>query len=202
VRRRPYAVVLFDEIEKAHPDVFNVLLQLLDDGRLTDSRGRTVGFADTVLILTSNLGAPAIQAAAASGEPDARERIASEVRAALRSHFRPEFLNRIDETVIFNPLGRREIEGIVELQLARLAALVAEQKITLEVTPEARALLAEESYDPAFGARPVKRCLQRRVRDPLAEQILTGQLAPGANVRVVREGSALRIYPGTSSTSR
>jgi ATP-dependent Clp protease ATP-binding subunit ClpB len=196
VRRRPYSVVLFDEVEKAHPDVFNVLLALLDDGRLTDSRGRTVSFADTVLILTSNLGAPAILAAVERGGPSARQTIAEEVKAALRSHFRPEFLNRIDEIVIFDPLGPEAIGAIVELQLGRLARLLAEQKLALEVTPEAKALLADESYDPAFGARPVKRCLQRRLRDPLSEHLLAGTFAPGDTIRVVREGADLR-FEGT-----
>jgi ATP-dependent Clp protease ATP-binding subunit ClpB len=182
VRRRPYSVVLFDEVEKAHPDVFNVLLALLDDGRLTDSKGRTVSFADTVLIMTSNLGAQAILGAAETGD---RAAIEKEVKAALRGHFRPEFLNRIDETVIFNPLGRPQIEAIVDLQLGRVRKTLAEQRLELELSPEARTLLAEESYEPAFGARPVKRALQRRLRDPLAEQILAGKFGPGDKIRVV-----------------
>jgi ATP-dependent Clp protease ATP-binding subunit ClpB len=197
VRRRPYSVVLFDEVEKAHPDVFNVLLALLDDGRLTDSKGRTVTFADTVLIMTSNLGAQAILAAIEEGQGDddrdRAARIEKEVKAALRGHFRPEFLNRIDETVIFNPLGRREIEAIVELQLTRVRKALAEQRLTLELTPEARALLAEESYEPAFGARPVKRALQRRLRDPLSELILAGKFSTGDKIKVVREGRELRF---------
>ena len=188
VRRRPYSVVLFDEVEKAHPDVWNVLLAVLDDGRLTDSRGRTVTFANTVLILTSNLGAPAILAAAGD-----REAISREVKAALHGHFRPEFLNRIDETVIFDPLGPREIEAIIELQLQRLYAALAEQKLSLEVTPEARALLARESYDPAFGARPVKRCLQRRLRDPLSEGILAGTFTAGDKIRATASEDLLRL---------
>jgi ATP-dependent Clp protease ATP-binding subunit ClpB len=179
VRRRPYSVVLFDEVEKAHPDVFNVLLALLDDGRLTDSRGRTVSFANVVLIMTSNLGSQAILAAGGD-----KEVVAREVTAALRSHFRPEFLNRIDETVIFDPLGMREIEAIVGLQIARLAKLLGEQQIAIDVRPEARTLLAAESYDPAFGARPVKRALQRRLRDPLAEKILAGELSAADTVVV------------------
>jgi ATP-dependent Clp protease ATP-binding subunit ClpB len=186
VHRRPYSVVLFDEVEKAHPDVWNVLLAVLDDGRLTDSRGRTVRFDNTVLILTSNLAGPAILAAAGD-----REAIRREVKAALQGHFRPEFLNRIDETVIFNPLGTAEIAAIVDLQLRRLHTVLAEQKLTLEVTPEARALLARESYEPAFGARPVKRCLQRRLRDPLAEHILAGKFAPGDHIRVTATSDTL-----------
>jgi ATP-dependent Clp protease ATP-binding subunit ClpB len=189
VRRRPYAVVLFDEVEKAHPDVWNVLLAVLDDGRLTDSRGRTVRFDNTVLILTSNLGGPAILAAAGD-----REAIRREVRTALHGHFRPEFLNRIDETVIFNPLGSAEIAAIVDLQLRRLNTVLAEQKISLDVTPEARALLARESYEPAFGARPVKRCLQRRLRDPLAEQILAGKFAPGDHIRVTATAGEALVF--------
>jgi ATP-dependent Clp protease ATP-binding subunit ClpB len=183
VRRRPYSVVLFDEVEKAHPDVFNVLLALLDDGRLTDSRGRTVSFANTVLIMTSNLGAQAILGAAETGD---RAGIEREVKAALRTHFRPEFLNRIDETVIFNPLGKKEIEAIVGLQMKRVVAALAEQRLGLEVTPEARTYLGEQSYDPAYGARPVKRALQRCLRDPLSELILAGTFAAGDTIRVVR----------------
>ena len=179
VRRRPYSVVLFDEVEKAHPDVFNVLLALLDDGRLTDSRGRTVSFVNVVLIMTSNLGSQAILDAGGD-----KEIVAREVTAALRAHFRPEFLNRIDETVIFDSLGTREIEAIVGLQIDRLAKLLGEQQIAIDVGPEARALMAAESYDPAFGARPVKRALQRRLRDPLAEKILAGELTAGDTVLV------------------
>jgi len=188
VRRRPYSVVLFDEVEKAHPDVFNVLLALLDDGRLTDSRGRTVSFANVVLIMTSNLGSQAILDAAGD-----RELVKREVMAALRGHFRPEFLNRIDETVIFEPLGTTQIEAIVGLQIERIAQLLGEQQIALQVTPEARALLAAESYDPAYGARPVKRALQRRLRDPLAEKILAGELAAGDTVVVSAAGGDLKL---------
>jgi len=179
VRRRPYSVVLFDEVEKAHPDVFNVLLALLDDGRLTDAQGRTVSFGNVVLIMTSNLGAQAIIAAGAD-----REAVRREVQGALRAHFRPEFLNRIDETVIFNALGTAEIASIVELQVQRLGALLAEQRLAMELGPEARALIATQSYDPAYGARPVKRALQRLLRDPLAEKILAGELTPGDIVMV------------------
>jgi ATP-dependent Clp protease ATP-binding subunit ClpB len=186
VRRRPYAVVLFDEVEKAHADIFNVLLALLDDGRLTDARGRTVSFANVVLIMTSNLGSDVILSLGAAGD---REAVQREVNAALRGHFRPEFLNRLDETVIFESLGTKEIEAIVGLQIERLAKLLGEQRIALELTAGARALIAAESYDPAFGARPVKRALQRRLRDPLAEQILTGALGPGDTALVdCREG--------------
>ena len=186
IRRRPYAVVLLDEVEKAHPDVFNILLALLDDGRLTDSKGRTVSFANAVLIMTSNLGAPAIIAAGAD-----RDLMRAEVQQALRGHFRPEFLNRIDETVIFEPLGAPQIAAIVEMQVKRLARLLGEQRIDLALTPGARDLIATESYDPMFGARPVKRTLQARLRDPLAEMILAGELAAGDTVIVDRSGETL-----------
>jgi ATP-dependent Clp protease ATP-binding subunit ClpB len=188
VRARPYSVVLLDEVEKAHPDVFNVLLALLDDGRLTDSRGRTVSFANVVLIMTSNLGGQAILDAAGD-----RESVRREVTSALRAHFRPEFLNRIDETVIFDPLGTAQIEAIVGLQIDRLAKLLGEQQIAIEVAPEARALLAAESYDPAYGARPVKRALQRRLRDPLAEKILAGEIGAGDTVVVTLVEGQLKV---------
>jgi ATP-dependent Clp protease ATP-binding subunit ClpB len=188
VRRRPYAVVLLDEVEKAHPDVFNVLLALLDDGRLTDAKGRTVSFANVVLIMTSNLGSQAIIAAGAD-----RQAMRSEVQSALRAHFRPEFLNRIDETVVFDPLGPPQIAAIVELQVKRLARLLDEQRIVLELTPEARALVASESYDPMYGARPVKRTLQTRLRDPLAEKILAGEIVAGDTVVVGRAGDTLEF---------
>ncbi|HVR64069.1 MAG TPA: AAA family ATPase, partial [Polyangia bacterium] len=180
-RRRPYAVVLLDEVEKAHPDVFNVLLALLDDGRLTDAQGHTVSFANVVLIMTSNLGAQAIIDAG-----DDKAAMRASVREALRGHFRPEFLNRVDETVIFDPLGPREIAAIVDLQVKRLGRLLAEQQITLSLTDGARALIAAESYDPMYGARPVKRTLQARLRDPLAEKILAGAVGPGDTVVVDR----------------
>jgi ATP-dependent Clp protease ATP-binding subunit ClpB len=192
VRARPYSVVLLDEVEKAHPDVFNVLLALLDDGRLTDSRGRTVSFANVVLIMTSNLGSQAILDAAGD-----RESVRREVASALRAHFRPEFLNRIDETVVFDPLGTVQIEAIVGLQIDRLAKLLGEQQIALEVAPEARALLASESYDPAYGARPVKRALQRRLRDPLAEKILAGEIAAGDTVMVTVVEGQLKLAKKT-----
>jgi ATP-dependent Clp protease ATP-binding subunit ClpB len=186
VRRRPYQVILFDEIEKAHSDVFNVLLQVLDDGRLTDARGRTVSFANVVVIMTSNLAAAAIVAAAGD-----RTAVRREVDAALRSQFRPELLNRIDEIVIFDALGTAEIEAIVDLQVARLAKLLAEQKITLVLAPAARALVAAEGYDPTFGARPVKRAIQRLLRDPLAEKILAAEVGSGDTVEVAARDGAL-----------
>ncbi len=179
VRRRPYQVVLFDEIEKAHPDVFNILLQILDDGRLTDSQGRTVDFRNVVIIMTSNLGSSYIL----EHSGDDWEPVAAQVTAAMRQHFKPEFLNRVDDTVIFRPLGREHIDRIVDLQLARLKALLAERKLTLELSPEARNLLVEEGYDPAFGARPLKRTIQRLVQNPLALAILQGEFGDGDTVR-------------------
>ncbi len=178
VRRRPYQVVLFDEIEKAHPDVFNILLQILDDGRLTDSQGRTVDFRNVVIIMTSNIGSTFILEHAG----DAWDVVETQVTSALRQHFKPEFLNRVDDVIVFRPLGREQIDHIVELQLARLRQLLAERKLTLELTPEAKRLLAEDGYDPAFGARPLKRSIQRLVQNPLALAILDGRFADGDQV--------------------
>ena len=180
VRRKPYSVVLFDEVEKAHPDVFNVLLQLLDDGRLTDSLGRVVDFRNTIVLMTSNLGSHAILEAQGAGADD--EAVHTAVHASLRGHFRPEFLNRIDEIVVFHGLRRQDMEQIVELQLRRLQKRLAERKLKLEVTPEARAALAEWGYDPQFGARPLKRVLQRKVENALAMAILAGSFGDGASI--------------------
>ena len=180
VRRRPYSVVLFDEIEKAHPDVFNVLLQVLDDGRLTDGQGRTVDFKNTVLILTSNVGSQFI---IELGESD-RAEMERRVMEALRAGFKPEFLNRIDDIIIFRQLGREQIERIVEIQLDRVKRLVADRRIELEFTPEAKKLLAERGYDPHYGARPLKRVIQRMVQDPLAVKILEGEFPEGSKVSV------------------
>ncbi len=182
VRRRPYSVLLFDEIEKAHPDVFNILLQILDDGRLTDSQGRTVDFRNTVIIMTSNIGSHYILEHT-GGDWEETER---QVTQALRQHFRPEFLNRVDDIVVFRPLGREQIVRIVDLQLARLEHLLADRKLTLEVTDEAKEVLAEEGYDPAFGARPLKRAIQRLVQNPLALEVLEGRFAEGDHVLVTR----------------
>ncbi len=179
VRRRPYAVILFDEIEKAHPDVFNVLLQILDDGRLTDSQGRTVDFRNAVIIMTSNIGSHFILEHAGGD----REMVEAQVLTTLRQHFRPEFLNRVDDIIIFRPLGRAEIEHIVGLQLGHLEKLLGDRKLTLELTPEARRLIAEEGYDPAFGARPLKRAVQRLLQNPLALSILEGKFVDGDTIR-------------------
>lgn len=180
VRRRPYSVVLFDEIEKAHPDVFNILLQLLDDGRLTDGQGRTVDFRNAVVIMTSNLGTQLIQGANAAEDPLLKERVWD----VLRGHFRPEFLNRLDEVIIFNPLGREQIKYIVDIQLEGLRHRLAERGLHLELTDGAREILAEEGYDPSFGARPLRRAIQRLVQDPLARRILTGEFLDGDTITV------------------
>jgi ATP-dependent Clp protease ATP-binding subunit ClpB len=190
VRRRPYSVVLFDEIEKAHPDVFNVLLQILDDGRLTDSQGRVVDFRNTVIIMTSNVGSPLILEA---GEQDEAGWAAIEaaVRDQLRLHFRPEFLNRVDDIIVFRQLNRSDIAAIVELQLGRLRRLLEEKRLTLNITQEARDLLAAEGYDPAFGARPLKRVIQRRLQNPIALEVLEGHFTEGDTIEVRRNGDQL-----------
>ncbi|HEV2711296.1 MAG TPA: ATP-dependent chaperone ClpB [Edaphobacter sp.] len=183
VRRRPYAVVLFDEIEKAHPDVFNVLLQVLDDGRLTDSKGRTVDFKNTVLIMTSNVGAAQLSTAWASGE-EGFDEAKGRVMDALRQHFRPEFLNRVDDIVIFHPLGDEQLTHIVDLRLKDLQSLLADRKITLELTEKARHAIFTAGYDRAYGARPLKRAIQRLVQDKLAVKILDGSVLHGDHVVV------------------
>jgi ATP-dependent Clp protease ATP-binding subunit ClpB len=203
VRRRPHSVILFDEIEKAHSEVFNVFLQILDDGRLTDSQGRTVDFRNTVVIMTSNIGSQYILEA--MGDPDRDEaQVEETVRREMHRHFRPEFLNRVDDIIVFHPLGKKELARVVELQLARVSGLAAELGVALEVTDAARLRLAEEGYDPAFGARPLKRVIQRRVQDPLAMRLLEEDVAEGATVRVdaVRGEEALRFIvsgPGVAS---
>ena len=187
VRRRPYAVILFDEIEKAHPDVFNILLQILDDGRLTDSQGRTVDFRNTVVIMTSNIGSSWIL----EHGTDDWALVETQVGLALREQFKPEFLNRVDDTIIFHPLSETDIGHIVELQLHRLDALLADRKLVLQVTDEAKAFLAHEGYDPAFGARPLKRAIQRHLQNPLAMAVLGGEFAEGDTIRAVVQGDAL-----------
>ena len=196
VRRRPYAVILFDEIEKAHPDVFNVLLQVMDDGRLTDSKGRTVDFKNTVLIMTSNLGAALLTGDTLKTEHDfdmARE----SVMRVLREHFRPEFLNRVDDTVIFRSLGNAQLSQILDLRLIELSRMLEDRQISLELTEPARQLILAAGTDPAYGARPMKRALQRMVQDPLAIKILDGEILHGAHVRIHadRNSNALRFEP-------
>ena len=180
VRRRPYSVILFDEIEKAHPDVFNVFLQILDDGRLTDGQGRTVDFRNAVLIMTSNIGSQHI---VELGE-EQREELLRRVDDALRAHFRPEFLNRVDETIVFHQLGRSEFHRIVDIQLERVCELLKDRRITLDVSDEAKDLLAQKGYDPHYGARPLKRVIQRMLQDPLAMRILEGDFPEGSKVTV------------------
>jgi ATP-dependent Clp protease ATP-binding subunit ClpB len=200
VRRRPYSVVLFDEIEKAHPDVFNVLLQILDDGRLTDSQGRLVDFRNTVIIMTSNIGSQIIvesaQAAPQLGDrPDdpVWVRVDQRVRDELRNHFRPEFLNRVDDIIVFRPLSREDLVRIVDLQLRHLEAMLAARHHGLEVTPEAKELLAAQGYDPVYGARPLKRVIQRELQNPLALELLDGRFLEGDTIRVERAGEHLRM---------
>jgi ATP-dependent Clp protease ATP-binding subunit ClpB len=184
VRRHLYSVILFDEIEKAHPDVFNILLQILEDGRLTDGKGRTVNFQNTVLVMTSNVGSNAISELATKDPERARK----EAMDALRNTFRPEFINRIDEIVIFNPLGKEQLAKIIGLLLKSVEKLLAERQITLELTPGAQELLLREGYDPAYGARPLRRTIQRLIQDPLALQILEGVVLPGDHIVVNRDG--------------
>jgi len=188
VRRRPYQVVLFDEIEKAHPDVFNVLLQVLDDGRLTDGQGRTVDFRNTLIILTSNMGAEYLVNLAEGEDVDA---VRGEVMAAVKSHFRPEFLNRLDEIILFHRLKRQDMGTIVDIQLKRLEKLLADRKIVVNLDEAARGWLAAKGYDPAYGARPLKRVMQKALQDPLAEAILAGEIGDGETVEVGAGDSGL-----------
>jgi ATP-dependent Clp protease ATP-binding subunit ClpB len=185
VRRRPYQVILFDEVEKAHPDVFNVLLQVLDDGRLTDGQGRTVDFRNTLIVLTSNLGSELL--AALPEDADMRK-ARDGVMAIVRGAFRPEFLNRLDEILIFRRLSRADMKGIVDIQLARLQKLLTDRKLTLDVDDKAKGWLGEVGYDPVYGARPLKRVIQRELQNPLAEMILAGRITDGETVHVTTSG--------------
>jgi ATP-dependent Clp protease ATP-binding subunit ClpB len=180
VRRHPYSVILFDEIEKAHPDVFNILLQILEDGRLTDGKGRTVDFRNAVLVMTSNVGSSALFNLSVTDPERARK----EAMEALRQAFRPEFINRIDDIVLFNPLGAEQLNKIVDLELAKVMRLLADRKVRIELTPAARERVVRDGYDPAYGARPLRRTIQRLIQDPLALQILEGAVLPGDLVRV------------------
>jgi ATP-dependent Clp protease ATP-binding subunit ClpB len=181
VRRRPYQVILFDEIEKAHPDVFNVLLQVLDEGRLTDGQGRTVDFRNTLLIMTSNIGADIL---VGLGENEDVEKVRDQVMSLVRANFRPEFLNRIDEIILFHRLRRDQMGAIVDIQVARLQKLLDERKLTIELSPEARDFIATLGYDPAYGARPLKRVMQKELQDPLAGKILAGEIKDGERIKV------------------
>ena len=199
VRRRPYQVVLFDEIEKAHADVFNVLLQVLDDGRLTDGQGRTVDFRNTLIIMTSNLGAEYL---VAQKEGDDTDAVREEVMGVVRSHFRPEFLNRVDEIILFHRLKRSEMGAIVDIQMGRLQKLLDDRNIVLTLDDEARAWIADKGYDPAYGARPLKRVIQKHVQDPLAELILAGEIKDGETVPVLLGPLGLMIGDVTVSGER
>ncbi|MBO4793236.1 MAG: AAA family ATPase, partial [Deltaproteobacteria bacterium] len=192
VRRKPYSVVLFDEVEKAHPDVFNTLLQLLDDGRLTDSQGRTVDFRNTIVIMTSNIGS---QRMLEGIRPDGtfEDGVAEDVRAELKHFFRPEFLNRVDETVLFKPLQASQVSKIVDLQTARLQKRLEERKITIELTDKAHAFIADAAYDPHYGARPLKRYLQSHLETPLARLLISGSIHDGRRVLVDANEQGLRF---------
>jgi ATP-dependent Clp protease ATP-binding subunit ClpB len=182
VRRRPHTVVLFDEIEKAHPEVFNILLQILDDGRLTDAQGRTVDFRNSVVIMTSNIGSQRILELGGQGDWD---ELAEEMQGELHRHFRPEFLNRIDDVILFRPLSRDDLRRIVDIQLGRVSKLAADLGVRLEVDDRVKDLLGNEGYDPVFGARPLKRVIQQRIQNPLAMQLLEHSAEEGTTVRVL-----------------
>ena len=192
VRRKPYSVILFDEIEKAHSDVTNVLLQLLDDGRLTDGQGRIVNFKNTVVILTSNIAIPSIQELARRSA--SQDEIRSSINEELRHHFRPEFLNRLDEVIIFHPLGREHIGKIVEIQLGLLRKRLSDRNLTLELTEKARVQLANEGYDPVYGARPLKRVIQQRLQNPLALKLLQGEFKEGQQILVDVDDSGIYSF--------
>ncbi|MEU0748199.1 AAA family ATPase, partial [Streptomyces albogriseolus] len=195
VRRRPYSVVLLDEVEKAHPEVFDILLQVLDDGRLTDGQGRTVDFRNTILVLTSNLGSQYL-VDPLSSEEEKREQVLEVVRAS----FKPEFLNRLDDLVVFSALTKAELERIAALQIKALGRRLAERRLALDITPEALQWLAEEGLDPAYGARPLRRLVQTSIGDRLAKEILSGEIKDGDTVRVDRVGDGLIVGPATGKT--
>jgi ATP-dependent Clp protease ATP-binding subunit ClpB len=188
VRRKPYSLLLLDEVEKAHPDVFNILLQVLDDGRLTDGQGRTVDFRNTVIVMTSNLGSDRIQAMSDDADYQAMKTTVMEIVAR---HFRPEFLNRIDEVVVFHALRREQIRAIAEIQIERVARRLREQNIEIDVTAAAKDLLGEAGFDPVYGARPLKRAVQSRLETPLAKEILAGRFASGDRIRIDAAGGEL-----------
>jgi ATP-dependent Clp protease ATP-binding subunit ClpB len=196
VRRRPYQVLLFDEIEKAHPDVFNILLQVLDDGRLTDGQGRTVDFRNVLIIMTSNLGAEFL---VQQREGEDSRAVEGEVMGVVRAHFRPEFLNRVDEIVLFHRLARAHMGAIVDIQMKRLARLLEDRKIVLDMDGRARAWLADKGYDPAYGARPLKRVIQKYIQDPLAGFILSGRVKDEELVHISVEDNAI-VFNGAPGT--
>jgi ATP-dependent Clp protease ATP-binding subunit ClpB len=186
IRRRPYSVILLDEIEKAHRDVFNILLQVLDDGRLTDNHGHTVDFTNTIIVMTSNVGSQLIQKITEEG--GGQEELDAAINESLRARFLPEFLNRIDEVIVFHPLTREEIRKIVDLQLEHLTSQLADRGLELEITPAARNEVAAAGYDPTYGARPLKRIIQQRLQNPLATELLKGELPDGARLRIDYDG--------------
>jgi ATP-dependent Clp protease ATP-binding subunit ClpB len=192
VRRRPYAVVLFDEIEKAHPDVFNVMLQIMDDGRLTDGKGRVVDFKNTILIMTSNLGSSYLQAENLR-TPEDFEKASEQVMDVLHGHFRPEFLNRVDDIIVFSPLGKEQLVKIIELRLEDVRRLLADRKISMELTDAAKELLFTQGYDANFGARPLKRAIQKLIQDPLALKILDGEVLHGDHIVVDADKKAGKL---------
>jgi ATP-dependent Clp protease ATP-binding subunit ClpB len=195
VRRRPYSVILLDEVEKAHPDVFNILLQVLDDGRLTDGQGRTVDFRNTVIVMTSNLGSQQIQEIASSGidedSPEAYTQMKAAVMGVVQAHFRPEFINRLDEIVVFHPLDKAQIREIARLQTQYLARRLQERQIDLEISDSALMLLGNVGFDPVYGARPLKRAIQTQLENPLAQKILAGEFVGGDTIHVDAEGGKL-----------
>jgi len=196
VRRRPYSVVLFDETEKAHPEVFNVLLQILDDGRMTDGHGRTVDFKNTIIIMTSNVGSQWIQELGASR----REEMELRITEALRVNFKPEFLNRIDETIIFQNLTQEQLSGIVEIQIQRLGTRLSEMNIKLLLSDSSRSFLAEKGYDQIYGARPLKRAMQKYIENPLSMEIIQGNIAEGAEIEADVEGGQM-VFRSSSTSS-
>jgi ATP-dependent Clp protease ATP-binding subunit ClpB len=192
VRRRPYSVILFDEIEKAHNDVFNLFLQILDDGMLTDSRGRTVNFKNTIIIMTSNLGSDILLEQAVKKDRS-EESVRETIHSLLRQNFRPEFLNRIDEILLFHGLSQKDIEQILEIQMSRLSGRLGEMGIALELCPDAKSLLAERGYDPEFGARPLKRTLVRDVETPVSRMLIAGDLSAGTTLKISTSGKELKF---------
>jgi len=188
VRRKPYSVILLDEVEKAHSDVFNILLQVLDDGRLTDGQGRTVDFKNTVIIMTSNIGSDIIQE---FGDDSQYQQMKAQVMNEVSHNFKPEFINRIDESVVFHPLLAKQIEQIAKIQIQALSARLAQQELNLNVTPQALALISQAGFDPVFGARPLKRAIQRSIENPLAQKILAGNFVSGSTIELTEENGEL-----------
>jgi len=198
VRRKPYSVILLDEVEKAHADVFNVLLQVLDDGRLTDGQGRTVDFRNTVIVMTSNLGSHLIQEMAHTGDYEAMKTAVMEV---VGTHFRPEFINRVDDTVVFHPLAREQIRRIAEIQLSFLRSRLQERDMGLEISTEALDRIGEAGFDPVYGARPLKRTIQHQIEDPLAQKILSGEFGPGDIIKIDISGEDLSFAKSTQAAA-